>query len=344
MSINLKKNKIDLKNKWEEFMKTKEDNSWILFGFKEDNLSLSYHESGDNGIQQLVERLRDDQIMYGAIFVKDQTMSLPKMIFIFWQGEAVPFHFKGKIATYNTEIKKIFAGNSIDIIASSKEDLSIDAIKDKMRATFGSNYSINEDKGNFQAKTHNVYWLKKIDTRVQNMTERDRKLQFQSQLLKLEESHQLEANQNLPDKNIEPEKEETLEMYKDSNTKYSEKWYEENPNMFTAKRKGFNSKKNAEINDSPAAKLKNSLFETKILLPRVPALSLLTQSDENKKYIDHKDGLSVSLNRKIEENVRKPIEKFQVKINKKIGSSKFPRNSGQCSPELKNSREKSVEK
>ncbi|KAF1742184.1 hypothetical protein MXB_1424 [Myxobolus squamalis] len=86
MSINLKKNEIDLKNKWEKFMKTKEENSWynILVLSRVRRYKFLDIKKSDNGIQQLVESLMDNQMMYGAIFMKDESMSLPKIIFIFW--------------------------------------------------------------------------------------------------------------------------------------------------------------------------------------------------------------------------------------------------------------------
>ena len=50
---------------------------------------------GEDGVEELKEDLNASKIMYGFIQVEDPKTSLPKYVFLHWQGESVPGTRKG---------------------------------------------------------------------------------------------------------------------------------------------------------------------------------------------------------------------------------------------------------
>ncbi|KAF1744146.1 hypothetical protein MXB_214 [Myxobolus squamalis] len=102
-------------------------------------------------MEELIDELSNGRTLYGAISVEDPNTSLQKI-----QGQCVPANIRGKVASFSSAIKQFFRGHSIEITATSEEDLSIDIIKEKVKSASGSNYSIHEKKSKDESKTHEV--------------------------------------------------------------------------------------------------------------------------------------------------------------------------------------------
>uniref|UniRef100_A0A6B2FZI3 Drebrin-like protein A (Trinotate prediction) n=1 Tax=Myxobolus squamalis TaxID=59785 RepID=A0A6B2FZI3_MYXSQ len=216
MSLNLKKYEVVMIDKWNKFVKANKKDSWILFGFEGKTFDLIHCGSGDDGMEEFVEELSNGRIMYGAISVEDPNTSLQKIVFICWQGQSVPTNIRGKVASFGSAINQFFKGYSIEITATSEEDLSIDVIKEKVKSASGSNYSIHEKKAKGEAKTHEICSYQKVDP-ISEITNA-RNTQSQSQAAKFLEEPESDNKLNSAKTVREQRIKEMDEMIKMSRT------------------------------------------------------------------------------------------------------------------------------
>ena len=70
--------------------------------------------------------------MYGFIQVEDPKTSLPKYVFLHWQGESVPGTRKGMSATHLRDIEKYFHGAHLTINVRDEDEVNEDDIVAKV--------------------------------------------------------------------------------------------------------------------------------------------------------------------------------------------------------------------
>merc|ERR1712226_1594107 len=95
-------------------------------------------------MEEMVEDLNANKILYAFIKVVDPKTSLPKFVFLQWQGESALATRKGKAATHVRDIQKYFHGHHITINARSEDEVSIDDILDKVSKASASKFNFNE--------------------------------------------------------------------------------------------------------------------------------------------------------------------------------------------------------
>lgn len=67
--------------------------NWGLFSYSGDVLKTK--ESGDGGLEELIDEFSDGLIQYAFVKVIDPQSQLPKYVLISWCGEGVPISRKG---------------------------------------------------------------------------------------------------------------------------------------------------------------------------------------------------------------------------------------------------------
>jgi len=72
---------------------------------------------GSEGLDELKEELNANKIMYAFLRVIDPKTSLPKFVFLHWQGESAAGTRKGMCATHLSDIEKYFHGAHVTINA-----------------------------------------------------------------------------------------------------------------------------------------------------------------------------------------------------------------------------------
>jgi len=96
---------------------------------------------GNGGVAALNEHLNDNIAAYGLVKVEelvDDRVSTHRFIFINWIGDEVPGMKKAKIGTNKAAVAEIIGHYNVEVTASTKAEVSPDAIEDKVKSTTGS--------------------------------------------------------------------------------------------------------------------------------------------------------------------------------------------------------------
>lgn len=73
---------------------------WALFGYEGTTFDLKLIGQGEDGVEEMVDDLNANKIMYAFCRVQDTKTSLDKFVIINWQGESVPGTRKGICTTH----------------------------------------------------------------------------------------------------------------------------------------------------------------------------------------------------------------------------------------------------
>ncbi len=87
--------------------------------------------------------------MYAFLQVEDPKTSLPKYVFLHWQGESVPGTRKGLAATHLKDIERYFQGAHLTVNARDEDEVDEEEILQKVSKVSASAYNFKEKQ------THN---------------------------------------------------------------------------------------------------------------------------------------------------------------------------------------------
>ncbi|KAK6186196.1 hypothetical protein SNE40_008282 [Patella caerulea] len=146
MAIDLKKNKDSLTKAINAVVDVKSDTDWVVFGYEGQTCTLKVVETGDGGLEEMIDDLNSGKIMYGYCRVKDPNTDLFKYVLINWQGEGAPDQFRLKYSTHLNDIKSLCRSIHVTINARTEDDVDIDLITTKVAKSSGSNYSFHKEK------------------------------------------------------------------------------------------------------------------------------------------------------------------------------------------------------
>ena len=99
---------------------------------------------GEDGIDELKDSLNASKIMYAFLKIDDPKTSLPKYVFLHWQGESVPGTRKGLSATHLRDIEKYFHGSHLTVNARTEDDVDEDDIMNKVSKVSSTAYNFKE--------------------------------------------------------------------------------------------------------------------------------------------------------------------------------------------------------
>jgi len=145
-SLNLNKHGAAMQEAWKEVRNVKSDTNWALFGYEGKSFDLKLVATGEDGVDELKDDLSDAKIMYGFIRVEDPKTSLPKYVFLHWQGESVPGTRKGLSATHLKDIEKYFYGAHLTIHARNDDEVDEKDIVDKVSKVSATAYNFKEQR------------------------------------------------------------------------------------------------------------------------------------------------------------------------------------------------------
>ena len=95
-AINLQKHGAEMQKALKSVRDQKNSTDWALFGYDGKTFDLKVVETGEDGIEEMVNDLNASKILYGFMRVKDPKSGLPKYVFLHWQGEGCPVTLKGQ--------------------------------------------------------------------------------------------------------------------------------------------------------------------------------------------------------------------------------------------------------
>ncbi|XP_028273748.1 drebrin-like a isoform X2 [Parambassis ranga] len=200
MAVNLSKNGSALQAAYEEVVDGKSNTNWALFTYEGNSNDLRLADTGDGGLEELVEELNSGKVMYAFCRVQDPNSGLPKYVLINWTGEGVKLSRKGLCANHVSSISNFLKGAHVTINARGEEDVEPDAILEKVAKASGANFNFHKETepyreaprgpvGSVYRKTNAVEEIqqtKKDDFWVQTQREEDVRQEEENQRADLE--------------------------------------------------------------------------------------------------------------------------------------------------------------
>ncbi|KAG7490790.1 drebrin isoform X4 [Solea senegalensis] len=151
MAVNLSKNGPALTAAYKDVVDEKSSTNWALFTYEGNSNDIRLAETGDGGLEELVEELNSGKVMYAFCRVEDPNSGLPKYVLINWTGEGVNDSRKGLCANHVSSMANFLKGAHVTINARAEEDVEPDVIVQKVAKASGANYSFHkESSGRFR--------------------------------------------------------------------------------------------------------------------------------------------------------------------------------------------------
>lgn len=104
-TLNLNKFGSSMQAAWKEVLDDQSPTDWALFGYDGNSFDLKLIGKGQDGIEEMIDDLNANKIMYAFCRVDDPKTSLAKFVLINWQGESAPGTRKGICATHLKDIR-----------------------------------------------------------------------------------------------------------------------------------------------------------------------------------------------------------------------------------------------
>ena len=129
---------------YDDVRNDKTSTNWLLLNYeseRSDKLKLS--ATGSEGLDELKDKLEEDQasFVYARItYANDKESQRHKFILIIWIGPKVKIMRKAKLSVHRADVKSVLRQFSIEVPASSTEDLNEDSIVVQLRKAGGASY------------------------------------------------------------------------------------------------------------------------------------------------------------------------------------------------------------
>uniref|UniRef100_A0A3P8UKT3 Drebrin-like a n=1 Tax=Cynoglossus semilaevis TaxID=244447 RepID=A0A3P8UKT3_CYNSE len=146
MAVNLSKNGAALMAAYKEVVDGKTDTNWALFTYEGNSSDIRLAETGDGGLEEMVEELNTGKVMYAFCRVKDPNSGLPKYVLINWTGEGVKDSRKGVCANHVSSIASFLKGAHVTINARTEDDVEPETILAKVAKASGANFNFHKEK------------------------------------------------------------------------------------------------------------------------------------------------------------------------------------------------------
>lgn len=118
----------------------RDETDWCLFTYDGNSNKIILLGKGDDGLDGLVQLLKEDQIMYGLYRTTDtidNTIAV-KFVYIVWVGDKVPIIRKARITTHKGEITSFIGQYHVDLNCSNLNEINEDIIRDLVQRASGT--------------------------------------------------------------------------------------------------------------------------------------------------------------------------------------------------------------
>ncbi|GAA5940383.1 hypothetical protein JCM10213_007518 [Rhodosporidiobolus nylandii] len=129
---------------YDDVRNDKTDSNFLLLdyaGERTDKLTLT--TTGSGGLEELKTHLKDGNASFAYVRVKysnDVESFREKFILVTWIGTGVKVMRKAKLSVHAGDVKNVLRSYSIDVPASSLDDLAEDPIVTRLRKAGGASY------------------------------------------------------------------------------------------------------------------------------------------------------------------------------------------------------------
>ncbi|XP_076448765.1 coactosin-like protein [Babylonia areolata] len=113
--------------------------TWLCLKYDGNNIVLK--EKGDN-YDDLLEQFGEDERAYAfvRVIMGDELSKRAKFALITWTGPSVSVIKKAKMSTDKAEVKSVITSFAAEITADSREEVTLEVVKDRLLKAGGANY------------------------------------------------------------------------------------------------------------------------------------------------------------------------------------------------------------
>jgi hypothetical protein len=115
--------------------------NWVLLTYDGPNSNtIVLAGSGDGGSEELISRLKDDNVGYGLVRQQEKYDDSVRVMFAYvnWVGENIPRMQKARLGTHTGAVKGLLAPYHADIDATNHSEISPESITSTIRLTMGT--------------------------------------------------------------------------------------------------------------------------------------------------------------------------------------------------------------
>ena len=212
--INLQKHGSGMQNALKSVRDPKDSTDWALFGYDGKSFDLKVVATGEDGIEELVDDLSPSKIMYGFIRVKDPRSTLPKYVFLHWQGEGCPAQLKGQASNLLRDVEKYIGSFQITITARNEEEVDIKEIMKQVEKASTSKFSFKTRK---EIPKHGIPItdVKSVYRKVITNKDKSLNMETRNQFWESEEKVKKESQRVVISKDELPSKQDTKSIWKE---------------------------------------------------------------------------------------------------------------------------------
>ncbi|CAH7671619.1 hypothetical protein BY996DRAFT_6433819 [Phakopsora pachyrhizi] len=133
-----------IQDAYEDVRNDKTPTNWLILNYEsEKSDSLRLYRTGSEGLEELKGLLENDQasFVYSRItYSNDKESQRHKFVLIIWIGPEVRVMRKAKLSVHKADVKSVLRQFSIEVPASSIEDLDEQSIVTRLRKAGGASY------------------------------------------------------------------------------------------------------------------------------------------------------------------------------------------------------------
>ncbi|GJN89293.1 hypothetical protein Rhopal_002273-T1 [Rhodotorula paludigena] len=134
----------EIREAYNKVRSDKDETNWMLIDYEDDKSSkLVLTATGSGGLDEVKDKFQDDKASFAYVRVKysnDVESFREKFILITYIGSSVKVMRRAKVSVQAADVKKTLGFYSIDVAASSKDDIKESEIVSRLRKAGGASY------------------------------------------------------------------------------------------------------------------------------------------------------------------------------------------------------------
>ena len=129
----------EIEEAWQDVSSDLSETDWVAYSLTGDMKSLKVVDTGDDGIEGLLDEVNDSKIMffYARVLMDD---GRPKFVYISWCGPSAPEKAKGKVPELDSQMAAFMEPFHTKIMARDEDGIEEDAIKALLVRGGGAKY------------------------------------------------------------------------------------------------------------------------------------------------------------------------------------------------------------
>jgi len=115
--------------------------SWLVLEYS-GNSKIVLKASGQGNFQEFLHEFEDSKAQFGYIRVTtgDSESKRAKFVFVSWVGTGVGSLAKAKVSVHKAKVKEVIREYACEVHAEERDELSEDAVMEKVIKSGGANY------------------------------------------------------------------------------------------------------------------------------------------------------------------------------------------------------------